>query len=199
MNKPFYLLKGTAYRKANDVENLVEINEIFQNKDLLEARRQVFSKFQSFIDVFLLSVKKRYKSHSQTVADLMKFIKSSKEQNILNIPDLDINVDFDKGLFIYFVLDSSDKFITQEGETIYNDKILIYSFSSDIMQDAKLIRTGLEKEYKLFVKNKLFNNESEQQENTMVNDKFPYYSEVIKGKYDILDEKITMDDIFKKL
>jgi hypothetical protein len=187
MNKPFYLLKGTAYRKDNEVENLVEINEIFQNKDLLEARRQVFSKFQSFIDVFLLSVKKRYKSHSQTVADLMKFIKSSKEQIILNIPDLDMNVDFDKGLFVYFVLDSSDKFITQEGETIYNDKILIYSFSSDIMQDAKLIRNGLEKEYKLYVKNKLFNSEVEQQENTMVNDKFPYYSEVIKGKYDILD------------
>lgn len=154
LNTPFYLLKGTIYRNLDNEKNLIEINEVFQNDSLLEARKQAFSKLRSYIDVFLESISKEYSSHWQVVNDLESFIKSSKVQFAMNNPALGkMDSDFDKGLFLYLVTDPSDVYITKEGDTVYNKKITVYSFSNETLEDTNIIRSGLEKEYQFYINN----------------------------------------------
>lgn len=186
-NNPFYLLKGTVFRSSDNEKNLIEVNEIFQNKSLLEARKQAFSKLYSYIDVFLESIGKEYSTHCEAVKDLESFIKSSKVQFALNNPDLGkVDSDFDKGLTIYLVTDSSNIYRTKEGQIIYNNKIPVYAFSNSFHLDKELIYPGLEHEYLFYISNKLFHDDNERTDNSMSMPGTIKIKTVIKGDYEIL-------------
>lgn len=155
MRKPLYLLKGTIYRSQSNLEDLVEINEVFQDKDLLVAREKAFSKCQSYIDVFLESINKEYKSYELAIVELESFVNSYKKSYALNNPEsVEFEIDFDKGLFIYLVTDSTDTYTTKEGVLIYNKKILVHSFDNQINQNWRYLCNGLIKEYEYFESNK---------------------------------------------
>ena len=47
----FYLLKGTLYRSPNNPEDLIEIHEVFENDNLIEARERAFEVYQNYVDV----------------------------------------------------------------------------------------------------------------------------------------------------
>ncbi|MGD9993960.1 MAG: hypothetical protein AB7S69_11725 [Salinivirgaceae bacterium] len=159
MNKPLYLLKGTIYRNDSDLDNLVEIEEIFKHDNLFEARKQVFNKYQSYVDVFLESIDSSYESFEQTVLELERFIKSSRQKFILNEPENgEIEIDFDKGLFIYLVPDSSKISYTKERQIIYEDKILIHSFCDNLGDDMKYVYNGLINEYSFYKSIQIFEN-----------------------------------------
>jgi len=117
MGTPLYLLQGTLFRTQSKLYDLIEINEIFQDINPILARDQVFSKYQSYVDVFLESQGLVYESNNQVGKELAIFINSHQEQYAFNNPVLgQFDVDFDKGLFIYLVTDPMDVFTTLEGE-----------------------------------------------------------------------------------
>ncbi len=44
-NTPFYLLQGTIIPSKENLNDLLEINEIFENDSLIAARKNAFNKF----------------------------------------------------------------------------------------------------------------------------------------------------------
>ncbi len=127
MIKPIYLLKGTFYRnKEANKSDLVEIHEEFYDAKPIIARTQVFKKFQSYVDVLLESKGLRFQSHQQAERDLNSFVNSGERHFALNIPELEIDNDFDKGLYIYLIPNPERKKKTLEGKTIYDEKHCIH-------------------------------------------------------------------------
>lgn len=155
MGSFFYQVKGSLYRNDSDNPDLVELNEVFKNDNPIKAREQAFDFYQNYIDVFLENLKKSYNNHEETLFWLRNFIKNKKEsyQKIGNELIWQIDEDFDKGLFIYLVLDETDKFETLERETIYNNKIQIHrlDYSPNELYDD--LYSNLKIEYELYEKN----------------------------------------------
>ena len=155
MGNPVYLLQGTIFRNQDNFTDLIEINEIFQDMELISARERVFSKYQSYIDVFLESLEQVYKSHEQAQKRLIDFFDSKKLQFPLNNPALGhVNIDFDKGLFIYLVTDQSDIFTTLEGKQIYNAKHLIHFIDGKIHGFNDLLLRELNFEFEFYKSNR---------------------------------------------
>lgn len=155
MNNPFYLLQGTIFRTQENLNDLIEINEVFSNESLIVARRNAFRKYQSYVDVFLDSIGSKYKTYNDAIQKLQDFVNSYRVEYAANNPDLEqVDVDFDKGLFIYLVIDPSDTYRTKEGELIYNKKVLIHFFNADFENYWKAALQGLQVETDFYLTNK---------------------------------------------
>lgn len=150
----FYQVRGTLYRNNSDSMDFVEVNEVFKRDNPIEARELAFNFYQNYIDVFLENLGKTYVNHEETLFWLRDFIKNKKEsfQKIGNELMWQIDEDFDKGLFVYLVINEADKFVTLEGETIYNNKIQIHrlDYSPDELYDD--LYSNLMKEYEMYEK-----------------------------------------------
>jgi hypothetical protein len=147
-----YHLKGTLIRKKGQECDYIEVNELFKDINPLVAREKAFSKFQSYLEVFLDSIGKRYVTYEQAVVDLQDFVNSYK-RTVLKTPNGIITVlhtDFDKGLCLYFVEDENDTFVTLEGETIYNNKHLIRCFDKGFVELAPYIKQSLKHEKEVY-------------------------------------------------
>ncbi len=154
MGTPLYLLQGTLFRTQSKLYDLIEINEIFQDINPIVAREQVFNKYQSYVDVFLESQGLVYESNSKAEKALGVFIYSKRKQYALNKPFLGLlDVDFDKGLFIYLVTDPMDVFTTLEGEKIYNKKHLIHCMNNEPELFNEFLFSGLQAEYEFYKSN----------------------------------------------
>lgn len=155
MENPLYLLQGTVFRNQDNFTDLIEINEVFQHEELISARERAFSKYQSYIDVFLESIGQVYKSHEQTQTSLNDFYDSKRMQFPLKNPELGkVDVDFDKGLFIYLVADSSDIFTTLEGRQIYSAKRLIHFIDGKTEGVNELVLRELKLEFEFYKNNR---------------------------------------------
>ena len=154
LKTPLYLLQGTIFRNQDNLTDLIEINEVFQDDSLIEARKRAFSKYQSYIDVFLESLGLVYESHEQTKRRLNHFFDSKRMQFPLRNPELGkVVVDFDKGLFIYLVTDSSDIFTTLEGRQIYNAKHLVHFIYGKTESLNELVLKELKLEFEFYESN----------------------------------------------
>lgn len=94
-----YILKGEIYRKKEKTDETVKIYKEFRNDNLIIAREECFSSYQSYIDVFLEGIGKQYHSHNQAASDLKNFIDSGKKKTKLGLP----YTDFGMGISISFV------------------------------------------------------------------------------------------------
>lgn len=141
-----YLLKGTFFRSPNDQKNLVEINEIFEDVDIRSARKNAMRKFQSYIDVLLESLGLQYESDDQAQKDLQKFVKSHKKKKDFIIPEFEVDEDFDKGLYLYFIPEGSKTFTSLEGEKIYENKYLIRYLDNGFLNLEKNVKDGILRE-----------------------------------------------------
>ena len=151
MKTPIYLLNGTIFRTQENLTDLIEINEVFQDKNPIVAREKVFSKYQSYVDIFLESQGLEYESYEQAEKNLSDFIDSYKLEFVMNNPDLgQVDIDFDKGLFIYLVTDPTDIFTTKEGEIIYNKKHLIHFINNQFTNLKDATFNALCKEFEFY-------------------------------------------------
>jgi len=152
--KPIYHLKGILFRQKRQKQNLIIVNELFKDKDLIEARKKAFCKFRSYLEVFLESLDKSYLSHEQATVDLQDFVCSHTTTVVKThhkITD-EIDTDYDKGLCLYLIEDENDSFQTQEGETVYNKSHLLLCFDNRFTELEEYIKHGLEQEMKLYKK-----------------------------------------------
>lgn len=157
MSKFFYLLKGTLYRSQDNPNDLIEINEVFENDNLIEARERVFEVYQNYIDVLLESKETTYESHNKVYKILNTFIEKEIDLEDLlenhkpaKFPQPDLVNDFDKGLSIFLISKDSKTFTTLEGEVIYEDKLLIHDLNSELPAVREHMYVALEKEYKIY-------------------------------------------------
>jgi len=153
--KFFYQISGTLFRTKGSEKDPVEVFKIFKNGNPIIAREEVFNYYQNYIDVFLDSKGKKYKSHEETVKDIQDFVNSYEKKYFkfggVKIAELDI--DFDKGLNIYVVMADSKIFTTVEGETIYEDKRLIHRIDNQYDDINMDLFNALCFEYSLYDKN----------------------------------------------
>ncbi len=153
----FYLLKGTLYRSPDNPEDLIEIDEVFENDNLIEARERAFEVYQNYLDVLLESRGEQYRSHGFTRLILSCFYKGKKvstpTKSLLNVMQLDEVKDFDKGLGVYLVSKEAKKYTTLEGEVIYEDKLLIHDLNSDVPNIKAHMYASLRKEYEIYSTN----------------------------------------------
>ncbi|MEI8203614.1 MAG: hypothetical protein WCH34_11410 [Bacteroidota bacterium] len=132
MNPPFfYQVNGTVFRTKCNETNLIEIDEIFKDNNPILARERAFNCYQNYIDVFLESKEKAYKSHDETVVVLQDFFNSYKKGTTIFGDEInnEIDVDYDKRLDIYLVMSDSKVVTNDLGENIFIDKHLIHSIS----------------------------------------------------------------------
>jgi len=156
LKTPLYLLQGTLFRNQDDLTDLIEINEEFQNMSLIESRKRAFSKFQSYVDVLLESQSLIYESHEQAEKDLNVFYSPINIKYSSNNPGLiQIDKDFDKGLFLYLVTDPTDIFTTLEGEQIYNKKHLIHFINGKFDTFKGLVFNALQTELDFYKRNRI--------------------------------------------
>ena len=154
MKTAYYLLQGTLFRSQSNLNDLIEIHEVFQDENLIAARERVFNKYQSYVDVFLESRGMVYESYELAEKELSIFIDSYRKHYALNNPDLGpVDLDFDKGLFIYLVTDSTDVFLTYEGEKIYNKKHLVHSIITNSEFIKEFVFKGLQAECAFYKSN----------------------------------------------
>lgn len=159
MGNYFYLLKGTLYRSQHNPEDLIEINEVFESDNLIEARERVFEVYQNYIDVLLEGVGTTYESHHKANKDLDAFMMEEQDlddlldnPNLPKYPQPDTVHDFDKGLSIFLISKDSKTFTTREGEVIYEDKLLIHDLNSELPAVREHMYAALLKEYALYKK-----------------------------------------------
>ncbi len=106
--------------------------------------------------MFLDSLGCKYSSYNTAIKKLDNFINSHRVEYPMNYPDLgEIEVDFDKGLFIYLVTNPSDTYTTLEGELIYNQKILVHFFNAKFERYWGAAFDGLRTEFIFFKTNNL--------------------------------------------
>lgn len=157
MKKPFYLVSGTLYRNNSDNPDLIEVNKVFKHDNPIEARENAFNFYQNYIDVFLENLGKKSNSHEENLFWLRDFVKNQNDSffKVGNEILFEVEEDFDKGLFVYLVLDEDGKFETLEGLTIYENKIQIHrlDYSPNELYDD--LYSNLKTEYELYEKQNL--------------------------------------------
>ena len=151
-SKSIYLLKGTLYRDKAKHSNLIEIHEEFYDENLIVARMKAFCKYQSYIEVLLESRNIAAVSHEQSGHHMQYFIDSGKKQLMLNNPDLEIDTDFDKGLFLYFIPNADKKIYTKENQIYYTEKYLVHFMDNNKVNLWKHVLDFLILEYKFYIK-----------------------------------------------
>lgn len=157
MKTPLYLLQGTLFRNQDNLTDLIEINEEFQDFSLIESRKRAFSKFQSYVDVLLESQGLKYESHEQAEKNLNVFFTPVNMKSSKNDPDINqIDRDFDKGLFLYLVTDPTDIFTTLEGRQIYNKKHLVHFINGKFEIFRELVFNALQLELDFYKSNRIF-------------------------------------------
>jgi len=138
-----YILKGEIYREKGKTNDSVKIYEEFRNENLIEAREECFSCYQSYIDVFLQGIGKEYHSHNQTAKDFKNFIYSNKTTTKLGLPYVELGM----GISISFVPDDTIEYQNNkvkidgkiESVIIYKDEYAIHGLENDGENDFKNI------------------------------------------------------------
>jgi hypothetical protein len=190
---PSYQLKGILFRSQNDQTDLIQIDVLFQYNKPIESRKMAFSKFQSYIEVLLESKGLIYQSHTKTEKALRDFTDSYNRAFQLSNPELgEVDVDAHKGLYIYLIIDPTKKYTTREGETEYQEKLLIHYIDNQFTDLKMDIFISLQKEMELYRKNDF--------------DIGPYHREIDVSKLfeeeevvSILDTPISFQEIFDEL
>jgi hypothetical protein len=150
----FYQVCGTMFRQKGNETDLIEVNKVFKDKNPIVAREQAFEFFQNYIDVFLESKGLKYESHLQAKRELQDFFNSYKKEylkvgnNI--IPELEINVDCDKGLNICYIMEDSETYTTKKGELIYEEQELIHCIDDSFNDYTDTILVNLMTELELY-------------------------------------------------
>jgi hypothetical protein len=158
----FYLLKGTLYRSTENPNDLIEINEIFQDDNPIEARERALVVYQNYVDVLLQAINIDYENHNEARKVLSNFLNQKVQPtqksyiiNNLTIDETDVSTieyDFDKGISLYLVMADSKTFTTFEGELIYDNKMLIHDLNSELTGAREHISSSLIKEFELYKK-----------------------------------------------
>ena len=154
--KFFYYIRGTMFRSKGNENNLVEVSEVFKDDNPIAAREKAFRVYQNYIDVFLDSKGKSYVSHEETEKVLMDFV-SSYRRNFVKIggqaiEEMEIDVDYDKGMNIFLVMAESPTLTTREGELYFEDKRLIHYIGNGFMDFKAEVFKSLCFEYSLYQK-----------------------------------------------
>jgi len=120
MSKFYYLLKGTLYPSQDNLDDVIEINEVFKRDNPIEARERVIELYEKYVDVLLKS--------------------KGKKKKIFRLNELSI----------FLIAKDSKTVTTTEGEFAYKDKLLIDALNMDWDRDDKYSSLCLKNEYELY-------------------------------------------------
>lgn len=152
MQRPLYLLTGTLYRNKGKDDSLIEIYEEFTDENPIEARRKAFKKYQSYVDVLFDSLEIPYQSTKHTEQSMQNFIDSNRQAFILDESELEMEVDFDKGLFLYFIPYPDKVIYSREKVAIYEENHCIYYIDNKRFDFRKYVQASLIIEFRHYEK-----------------------------------------------
>jgi hypothetical protein len=157
-----YILRGDIYRKKRNDNEMVIFYKEFKNENLIIAREECFSSYQSYVDVFLQGIDKEYISHKQAEKDFKEFIYSNKETTKLGLPYIENGI----GISISFVSDETIEY-QNDNVTIYKEEICIHGIENESGNDFKSIYLkNLKSELEIYKQN---NFEIKEEINELVN------------------------------
>ena len=199
-----YLLTGTLYRRPNSTDNLIEVNEEFNNDNLWEARQRAFTCYQNYIDVFLQSQNAVYISHEETKRLLSDFVSSHQEESFKMGDNsiAPIDVDFPIGLSIYLIYKNSQTSTTREGEPIYSVKFLMHRIDNGFTDHTPYIFNNLLSEHEIYQKLKIDTIEHEEIIFFYENDKEAKNATILPTPINFnhyFDPKLSLDDLMKMI
>lgn len=153
-----YILKGEIYREQEQTIETVKVYKEFRNDNLILAREECFSSFQSYVDVFLQGIGKEYSTHEQAEMDIKTFISTHKTTTKSGLPYIENGM----GLSISFVYNDDIEYHNKnvmvdnkyESVTIYKEEITIYGLENEGDNDIKSIYLkNLKFEFDFYKKN----------------------------------------------
>ena len=154
--KFFYLVSGTLFRSKADENNPIKIFEVFKDDNPIIAREKAFRFYQNYIDVFLESKGRTYVSYEESVIALQDFVNSYQRKfatiggHVLD--EMEIHVDFDKGLNIFMILSDSEPLTLPSGELYFDDSYHIHYINNEFMDLKREVFSNLRHEYSLYEK-----------------------------------------------
>ena len=139
------------FRSKGDDTNLIEVNEIFKDENPITARKNAFKYYQNYIDVFLDSKGLQYISHEETERVLQDFFNSHEKKYFKLGDDIvdEINVDFDKGLSVYLVMENSK---LSQGQTMFEGRMVIHYIDNQSVDIHDHVFNALLQEFALYEK-----------------------------------------------
>ena len=144
-----YILRGDIYRKKGSDNEMVTFHKEFKNENLIIAREECFSSYQSYVDVFLQGIDKEYISHKQAEKNFKDFIYSNKETTKLGLPYIENGI----GISISFVTDETIEY-QNENVIIYKEEISIHGLENESGNDLKdIYLKNLKSELEIYKKN----------------------------------------------
>lgn len=144
-----YILKGELYREKGKTNETVKIYKEFRNKNLIVAREECFSSYQSYIDVLLQGIGKECFSHKQAERDFKNFLYSNKKPTKLGLPYIENGI----GISISFVTDDTIEY-QSENVIIYKEEFCIHGLENEDDNDLKSIYLeNLKFELEIYKKN----------------------------------------------
>lgn len=152
----FYQVSGSIFRNKGSVNDLIEIDEIFEAENPIQARKKAFDFYQNFIDVFLesknFSINTNYEEQEIVLKDF--FSSYQKEYFMLgdNIFD-EKDVDSDKGIFIHLVKKNGLTHKRKNNEIIYEERLLIHCIDNQFRNLKNTVFNFLVQEYELYIIN----------------------------------------------
>ena len=147
----FYHVNGTMIRSKGNDTNMIEVNEIFKDDNPIIAREKAFKCYQNYIDIFLESKGLQYISHEVTERVLQDFFNSYKKSHFKLAGEIidEINIDYDKGLTIYLVMENSK---LGEGQTLFEDRLVIHYIDNQFIDIHEHVLNALLQEFTLYEK-----------------------------------------------
>jgi hypothetical protein len=129
-----YILRGEIYREKGKTDETVNIYEEFRNENLIVAREECFSSYQSYIDVLLQGVGKEYLSHKQAERDFKNFLYSNRKPTKLGLPYIENGI----GIHISIVTDETIEY-QNDNVIIYKEEFCIHGLENEDDNDLKSI------------------------------------------------------------
>jgi len=118
--------------------------------------RKPFGFIKITLMFFIESKGKTYASYEESVIALQDFVNSYQRKfatlggHVLD--DMEIHVDFDKGLNIFLIMSDSESFTLPSGERYFEDNYQIHYINNEFMDLKREVFSNLRHEYSLYEK-----------------------------------------------
>jgi hypothetical protein len=148
-----YRVKARLYKSGKDQNDLILVDRFFEEENPIEARVKAFDFFQSYKDVLLESINETDPQNFQIENILHKFIRTTPMMKVI-IPgtSMEIDPDFDKGIFVYFMSSEGEFFNISPSQEISTDTRVIHHIANGLLSNWTDLIRGLVYEYQIYKK-----------------------------------------------
>lgn len=148
-----YRVKARLYKPGKNRNDLILVDRFFEEENPVEARVKAFHFFQSYKEVLLENINQPDGEGFLVENALNKYISSTPLIKVA-IPgtSVEIDPDFDKGIFLYFMSSEGEFFNISPSQQISSDMRVIHHVANGLLSNWTELVEGLIYEYQIYKK-----------------------------------------------